>query len=340
MVISMKAITKKKMLSLVLGLIMAVGLMGLTGCSGNKVVTLGITQIIDHPSLDVCRQGALDRLAELGYPEGENFVVKYESAQGDPAVASTIAQQFVSDNVNVILAISTPSAQAAYGAAQTAGIPVVFSAVTDPVAAQIADASGAPLPNITGTSDLMPMEASFDLIKALVPDAVKVGILHNTSEVNSDVLLALAQEIAAGRGMEVIDMGITSTNEISAALDALLPQVDVMLNLTDNMVVAAMPLIADKTMAAGVPLFGSEDQQVLNGALASAGIDYYKLGKQTGEMIAKILDGTPAQEIAIETLKDPKLTVNTQVAEQLGIVIPAEILAKAEQVTTTGTQGE
>lgn len=333
----------KKNVALILGILLTAGILLMAGCtqqsvqsgSQQQVITIGITQIVDHPSLDVCRQGALDKLAELGYPEGEKFIVKYESAQGESANASTIAQQFVSDKVNIILAISTPSAQSAYGAAMDAGIPVVFSAVTDPVAAQIAAEDGSSLDNITGTSDVMPMESSFDLIKAIVPDAVKVGILHNTSEVNSDVLLALAQEVAAAKGMEVIDMGITSTNEISAALDVLLPQVDVMLNLTDNMVVSAMPLLASKTLEAGVPLFGSEDQQVLNGALASAGIDYYNLGQQTGAMIAKILEGTPAKDIPIEALEDAQIFVNTEVAEQMGITIPEDVLSQAEQVTTT-----
>lgn len=306
----------------------------LSGCTKSKVTTLGISQIVDHPALNACRQGAIDKLAELGYVEGEDFVIDYQDSQGDPAVGSTIAQKFVSDKVDVILAISTPSAQAAYGAALEVGIPVVFSAVTDPVIAEIADKDGSPLENITGTSDEMPMDASFDLIKAIFPEATKVGILHNTSEVNSDVQLEQAREIAAANGMEVIDIGITSTNEIATALDTILPKVDVMLTLTDNMVVSAMPLMVERTIEANVPMFGSEDSQVLRGALASVGLDYYKLGLQTGAMIAKILDGTPAQDIPIERLKEFKLTINTEVAEQLGVTIPEDLLEKAEKVTT------
>ncbi len=291
-------------------------------CGGKDQIVIGITQIVDHPSLDVCRQGAIDQLKAEGFVEGENLTVVYQSAQGDPAVASTIAQQYVADKVNVILAISTPSAQAAYATAMDKGIPVVFSAVTDPVAAEIAAADGSPLEGITGTSDEMPMEETFKMIQAMLPDAKKIGILHNTSEVNSDVQLAQAQALSAEFGMEIIDAGITSTNEIATALDTLLQEVDCMMNLTDNMVVSSMPLLKDKCLEANIPLFGSEDEQVKNGALASAGIDYYQLGIQTGTMIASILKGEAAANISIETLKEAKVTINTDIAEALGIQIP------------------
>ena len=280
----------KKMTVIALCLIMIAGL-AFAGCQkkDDGKVTLGATQIVDHPALNACRQGALDKLAELGYVEGENLMLDYQDAQNDASVSSTIAQKFVSDKVDAILAISTPSAQSAYGAALADGIPVVFSAVTDPVAAEIANADGTPLDTMTGTSDQMPMDETFKLIKQLVPDAVKVGILHNTSEVNSDVLLVLANEVAAEYGMEIVDKGVTSTNDISMTVDAILPEIDVMLTLTDNMVVSSLPLILEKTYAAGIPVFGSEDSQVTRGSLASAGVDYYRLGLQTGEMIAKIL---------------------------------------------------
>ncbi len=303
-----------------------------------KVFVLGATQIVDHPALNACREGALEKLAELGYVVDENLVVDYQDSQGDPAVGSTIAQKFVSDKVDAILAISTPSAQSAYGAALADGIPVVFSAVTDPVAAEIANEDGTPLDTMTGTSDQMPMDETFKLIKQLVPDAVKVGILHNTSEVNSDVLLVLANEVAAEYGMEIVDKGITTTNDIATTVDAILPEIDVMLTLTDNMVVSSLPLILEKTYAAGIPVFGSEDSQVTRGSLASAGVDYYRLGLQTGEMIAKIFDGTPASEIEISTLKDAMVVVNTEVAEMLGITIPQALLddeAVSKVVTET-----
>lgn len=328
----MKMIKRTKTIAIVVAIIMLFAIAVFTGCQKNTATVLGITQIVDHPSLDNCRNGSIDRLEELGYKEGEDFVIKYQSAQGDPSVASTIAGQFVSDKVDIILAISTPSAQAAYGSAMSQKIPVVFSGVTDPVVAELASKDGSSLENITGTSDQMPMSDEFELIKTLMPNAKKVGILHNTSEVNSDVQLKHAQEIARQNGMEVVDVGITSTNDIASALDVIIPQIDIMLNLTDNMVVSALPLIIERTMEANIPVIGSEEEQVKNGALASAGIDYYNLGRQSGEMIAKILDGTPAKDIPIEKIKDVKLTVNMDAASKLGIEIPNDILDKSDVV--------
>ena len=290
--------------------------------AGSETFVIGISQIVDHPSLNVCRQGAIDMLAELGYVEGENLVINYQDAQGEMAVATTIAQQFVTDKVDLILAIATPTAQAAYAAAIETDIPIVFSAVSAPIEAALANEDGSNLAGVTGTSDELPVDATFQLIKALVPGAVKIGILHNTSEVNSDVQLAQAKELAPTYGMEIIDAGISSTNEIASALDTLLPQVDVVMNLTDNMVVSSMPLVVQKCNEAMIPLFGSEDTQVSVGALASAGVDYYALGQLTGEMIASILGGTPAQDIALAKLTEPMLIVNSDQAELLGITVP------------------
>lgn len=298
---------------------------------------VAITQIVDHPSLNVCKDGAIDKLAELGYVDGENISISFENAQGDPSVATTIAQQFVSDKADVIMAIATPSAQAAYAA--TAGsIPVVFAAVSEPAAAGLANEDGTNLAGVTGTSDKLPVAATFDLIKALTPDAVKIGIIHNTSEVNSDVQLAEAQTKAADYGFEIIDAGITSTNEIASALDTLLPQVDVMMNLTDNMVVSSLPLVVQKCNEAKIPLYGSEDTQVKGGALASAGVDYYTLGQMAGEMIAKILDGTAAETLPIATMGEPMLTVNSDQLTLLGITVPDDLSDRVTLVTTEAAE--
>lgn len=317
--------TLLKVITAVFVLVLAIAVFA--GCGGKTVPTVGISQIVDHPSLNVCRQGAIDKLEELGYKDGENIKFNHQNAQGDAAVANTIAQQFVSDKVDVILAIATPNAQAAYAVAMDE-VPVVFSAVSAPEEAGLAAEDGSTLKNITGTSDKLPMDATFKLIKALLPDTVKVGILHTTSEVNSDVQLELAQSIAPEFGMEIIDVGVTSTNEVASALDTLLPQVDVMMNLTDNTVVSALALVIEKCNEAKVPLFGSEDTQVKAGALASAGVDYYQLGQKNGEMIAAILEGTPAEDISIETIKQPMLIINSDQASFLGIEVPAEISAE------------
>ena len=295
--------------------------------------TIGITQIVDHPSLNLCRQGAIDKLAELGFVEGENLTIQYEDAQGDTNIATTIAQQFVSDDVDAIIAIATPSAQASYAAAM-GQIPVIFSAVSEPAAAGLANEDGTNIAGITGTSDKLPVEATFKLIQQLTPDVATIGILHNTSEVNSDVQLAQAQETAPEYGFTIVDVGITSTNEISSALDTLLPQVDAIMNLTDNMVVSSLPIIVQRCNEAMIPLYGSEDTQVTNGALASAGVDYYALGEITGEMVANVLLGTSAEEIAIAALTDPMLIVNSDQVELLGITVSEDLMENVEFVTT------
>jgi putative ABC transport system substrate-binding protein len=301
-----------------------------------SMVVVGISQIVDHPSLNVCREGAIDKLVELGYVEGENITFSYQDAQGEMSNATAIGQQFVSDKVDAIFAIATPMAQAAYAAAIDTGIPIVFSAVSAPIEAELANADGSNVTGVTGTSDELPVDATFQLIKALVPDAVKVGILHSTSEVNSDVQLAQAQEMAPEFGMEIVDVGITSTNEVASALDVLLPQVDVVMNLTDNTVVNALAMVVQKCDEAGIPLFGSEDTQVARGALASAGVDYYALGQKTGEMIAAILEGTPAEDIAIAKLTEPMLIVNSDQVEKLGITVPDSL--PISYVTTETTE--
>lgn len=299
----------------------------------SKSFKIGITQIVDHPSLNVCRQGALDKLAELGYVEGDNLTVDYQNAQGEMTNATTIGQQFVSDKVDVIMAIATPTAQAAYAAAN-GNIPVVFSAVSEPAAADLANKDGSNIAGVTGTSDKLPVAATFEIIKALTPDAVKVGILHNTGEVNSDVQLKEAKDKSGEYGFEIIDVGVTSTNEIASALDTLLPQVDVIMNLTDNMVVASLPLLVQKCNEAKIPLYGSEDTQVKGGALASAGVDYYVLGQMTGEMIAKIFEGAMAEELPIAAMTEPILTVNSEQLELLGLTVPDSISDRVTLVTT------
>ena len=309
------------------------------GTSSNMVegtFTIGITQIVDHPSLNLCRQGAIDKLAELGYVEGENLTINYEDAQGDPNIAMTIGQQFVSDKVNAIVAIATPSAQAAY-AASMGQIPVIFSAVSEPSAAGLTNEDGTNLAGVTGTSDKLPVDATFKLIQALTPDVKAIGILHNTSEINSDVQLAQAQEMAASYGFTIVEVGITSTNEISSALDTLLPQVDAVMNLTDNMVVSSLPIIVQRCNEAKIPLYGSEDTQVKAGALASAGVDYYALGQITGQMVADVLSGKAAEQIATAALTEPMMIVNSDQVTLLGITVSDEVKDAVQFVTTETT---
>ena len=203
----------------------------------DEVIHIGIIQFAEHGSLDNCRIGFIEGLAEEGFVEGENVVFDIQNAQADTAISAQIAD-VMAGKYDMICAIATPAAMAAFNAAEDAGIPVIYTAVSDPVSAMLAGADGKNPGNITGTSDALPVEAQLKLIRALMPNATKIGILHTTSETNSDATLALYKELAPNYGFEIIDKGISTGADLPMALDALLPQVDCTTNLTDNTVVS------------------------------------------------------------------------------------------------------
>ncbi|MGN1097354.1 MAG: ABC transporter substrate-binding protein [Clostridia bacterium] len=295
-----------------------------------KVYKVGITQIADHPSLDNCREGFIQGLADGGYVEGENLEIIYNNAQGDTNIATTIAQQFVTQKVDLMGAIATPSAMACYAAGKDAGIPLIFCAVSDPVAAQLVPEMGKAGDGVTGVSDLIPVEKQLDLIHTLLPEAVKVGILYNTSEVNSETQIGEYQAKAGDFGLEIVAIGVSAANEIPLAAERLVAQVDCVVNLTDNLIVENLPMLLEKAGEAGIPVFGSEEEQVKNGCIASEGLDYVSLGRQTGAMAAKVLSGEDISTIGSEYVEESKLTINKAVADSLGVVIPEELAARAE----------
>lgn len=294
-----------------------------------KVFHIGIIQFAEHGSLDNCRQGFIEGLAEEGFVEGENVVFDYQNAEADTGIAAQIADQFA-NSCDLICAIATPVAQAAYNVAEDAGIPVIYTAVSDPVAAQLANADGTNPGQVTGTSDALPVEAQLKLIRAIMPDATKIGILHTTSETNSDSTLATYRELAANYGFEIVDQGISMGSDIPMALDALLPQVDCTTNLTDNTVVQNLPIVLEASKEAGKPVFGSEIEQVANGCVASEGIEYVELGRQTGRMAAKVLKGeAQASEIPYEIISNSYLYVNQAAMAEYGLTLPEELTERA-----------
>lgn len=299
--------------------------------STNKQIKIGISQIVEHPALDSAKNGFIDALKEKGYDDGKNIKIDFQNAQGEPANTQTIAKKFVSDKVDMILAIATPSAQAAYNA--TKDIPILITAVTDPVQAGLAKSLTKSETNVTGTSDNVPIETQFDLLKKLVPNAKKVGIIYNTSESNSEIQVNSAKKAAPSDGLEIVTMGITNVNDIPQTLSSLVGKIDVLYVPTDNMVVSSMPIIADQCFKNNIPIIGSEKGQVTQGALATTGIDYYKLGKQTGLVAVDVINGKKPTDIAITTLSEMQLVVNTDAAKKLNIAIPKDIEAKAEKVT-------
>ena len=295
--------------------------------------TIGIGQFAEHGSLDNCREGFLQGLAEEGFVEGENLTVLYQNAQADGANSSQIATNFVGRNVDLICAIATPMAQSAYSAAMETEIPVIYTAVTDPVAAELATEDGAPVGNITGTSDELPMKAQLAMIRQILPEAKTIGIMYTTSEVNSESTIAQYKELAPDYGFEIVETGISSSADVSLAADSLLTQVDCMTNLTDNTVVASLPVILDKANALNIPVFGSEIEQVRIGCLAAMGLDYIELGKQTGHMAAQVLKGeAEASQMNYEVIEEAAFYGNSKVAENLGITLPEELTSQAVEL--------
>ncbi|PJJ28552.1 ABC transporter substrate-binding protein [Lacrimispora celerecrescens] len=297
--------------------------------------TIGVGQFAEHGSLDNCREGFLQGLAEEGIEEGKNLTVMYENAQADGGTASQIVNNFLSKKVDLICGIATPMAQAAYSGAKKASVPVIFTAVTDPVAAALANEDGTPVGEITGTSDKLPVEKQLEMIRKILPDAKTIGILYSTSEVNSETAIKEYKAAAASYGFEIVEGPVSATADIPLATDSILEKVDCLNNLTDNTVVSSLPLILDKAGKKNIPVFGSEVEQVKIGCLASIGLDYVDLGKQTGIMAAKVLKGeAKASEINFEVIKEAAFYGNSKVAENLGITLPSELTGSAAEIFT------
>ncbi len=294
------------------------------GCQ-KKVATIGISQYGEHASLDNCRKGFIEGLVEAGLKEDEDFKIDYQNAGFDDAIATQIAQNFSSNNVALMCAIATPSATACFAAAEDKDIPVVFTAITDPVQAKLDKG------NVTGTSDKLPVDAQLDLIRTLQPDADTIGIIYTLSEPNSVSAIAEYEQKGPEYGFTIISVGVTQQSEVTLAADTMIAKkVDCLSNLTDNNVVGVLSSVLEKTREAGIPVYGSEVEQVKIGCVAAAGIDYFQLGKQTGAIAAKILNKeAKASEIPYETISEYGIYVNSGALAELGIELPAEISAKA-----------
>lgn len=300
--------------------------------SGEDVLKIGILQFAQHPSLDNCREGVIEGLKEDGFVEGKNLKIDYQNAQADMGISAQIASSFVSNKVDMIIAIATPAAMSAYNATLNTDIPVVYTALSDPVAAQVADENKNPVGNITGTSDILPVEEQLKMIREILPDAKNIGILHTSSEANSDSMLKIYKNLAGKYNFKIVDEAINTTSDIPLATDNILSKVDAITNLLDNTVVNSLPTILDKANEKKIPVFGSEIEQVKMGCLGSEGIEYISLGNQTGKMASKILKGEKkAKEMPYETILEPNLYLNSKVAENLGIKIPKDLVDRAAE---------
>ena len=288
---------------------------------------IGINQLAQHGSLDNCREGFIEGLKEAGLVEGEDFKIEYQNASGDPSIIKQISDGFSAKNVAMMVGIATNSAVSCFAAAEDKDIPVVFIAVSDPVGAKLTEG------NVTGISDLLPVTAQLELIRKMQPDAKKIGIIYTLSEPNSVSTIELYKNSAADYGFELEIVGITEQSQVTQAVDTIIAKgVDCFTNLTDNTVVEVLPAILEKTDEAGIPVYGSEIEQVELGCVGSAGIDYIELGKTAGKMAAKILKGeAKASDMPYETVRDFSYYVNSKAAERFGITIPADIASSATE---------
>ncbi len=317
-----------KKISLMILVMIIFGSMGCAGAEEARVPVIGINQFGEHASLDNCREGVVQGLLDAGLTEGEDFTLDYQNAGFDTGIATQIAQNFSANQVALMVAIATPSATASYAAAEDKDIPVVFTAITDPVEAKLDQG------NVTGTSDKLPVEAQLDLIRQMQPEADTIGILYTTSEPNSVSAIAEYQLHAGAYGFSIEAIGVTQQSEVTLAADSLISKgVDCFSNLTDNNVVGVLSSVLEKTDAAGIPVYGSEVEQVKLGAVAAAGIDYFELGRQTGSMVARILLGeATADEIPYETISEYGIYYHSDALARMGLVLPEELLAKAIDV--------
>jgi putative ABC transport system substrate-binding protein len=305
----------------------------MSGCQGEEVETIGISQIVTHPALDATREGIIQGLADKGYVDGENVAIDYQNSEGDMSLVASIAQQFVTDKVDIIISIATPNSQAAISAAEGTGIPVVFTAVTDPVGSEmVSNWESHPDENVTGVSDMIVVSDDVDLIVNILPGFKKLGTLYNAGESNSVFLVEKLNETCDAKGIEVVEKTVSTSADVLSAAQSLVGQVDAIWVGTDNTVVTAFEALVGVCEENDIPLFAADEDSIVRGAIAAYSFDYYDIGYQTGEMVAKILAGTPASEIPVEKGKIISLSVNTAASERMGITLPQAIIDKAATI--------
>lgn len=298
--------------------------------SGAEMKEVAITYIIDHPAIDAARRGIIDELAEGGYKEGETLTLHVQSAQGSMPTQLQIAKEFAGMKPDLLVAISTPSAQALQSAA--GDIPVLFSAVTDPVDAKLVDSLEAPGGTITGTSDKQPFGPTLKLIRSLVPDATKIGVIYNAGEANSvSQIDALKAEIGEF-DLQLEESTASQTAMVGDAALSLAGRADAILIPTDSTVVAAIESVVNVGNKARIPVFASDTDSVERGALAALGFDYYKLGRLTGQMALRVLRGESPGSIPVGTLDTQDLYLNRTSAASMGVTLPDSILETATKV--------
>lgn len=304
--------------------------MSAAGVAAAQDKFVAITAIVEHPALDAVRDGVIKQLEKEGFVQGKNLKVKYQSAQGNTGTAAQIARQFIGEKPDAIVAIATPSAQAVVAATKT--IPVVFSAITDPVAAQLVKSKEASGTNVTGVSDILELQPQIDLIKKVVPNAKKVGVVYNPGEANSAVVVKQLKEVLVGQGLELVEASAPRSVDVSSAARSLIGKVDVIYTTTDNNVVSAYEALVKVGNEADIPLVASDTASVERGAVAALGLNYFNIGEQTGAIVSRVLKGEAPGSIAFETSKNLALHLNKKAAAEQGVSLNDDLVKTAEKV--------
>ena len=334
----MFSLKKSKVKAVAAGLMLTLAL-GVLGCGGDKKeapkkaekVNVGIVQLVEHAALDAANKGFVEGLASKGYKEGQNIAYDRQNAQADQSNLQNIAHRFVNNKVNLICAIATPAAQTV--ANVTSDIPIVATAVTDYKTAKLVKDNAKPGTNVTGTTDMNPVEQQLDLLLKVVPNAKSVGTIYCSSEVNSQLQVDILKKAATAKGVTIKEATVSNVNDIQQAARSLVGKVQAIYVPTDNVLASAMPTLVSVTEEAKLPVICGEGGMVKAGGLATLGVDYYKLGFQAGEMAADILGGkSKPADMAIQAQKEFKAMVNVKEAEKIGLKVPEDVLKGAELV--------
>lgn len=310
---------------------------GVSSLAGAQPLVIGITQIVEHPALDAARDGFIAALEEAGFKEGEDVVYDLQNAQGDFTNAISIAQKFKDDKVDMILAIATPTAQAA--AQVNKDIPIIINAVTDPVAANLVQSWESSGNNVTGISDAAPNKQQVELIPLFLPEVKSIGVIYNAGEVNSVVQIEIARETSKELGLNLIEVTVSNSSEVLMAAQSLVGRVEAIYIVTDNTVVSALESVIKVCNQEKIVLIVADPSSVDKGALASYGIDYFSLGKKSGEIAIQIINGAKPSDIPIQTITDPKelqFVVNLDTAKTIGLSVSEEIIKAADKIIKDG----
>ncbi len=323
---------------ILIALIVLVGSILLGGCGsaetgnnkGEKVYKIGIMQLVQHPALDAANKGFIKGLASKGFVEGKNITIDQQNAQGDQSNLNTIGQRFLSEKEDLIAVIATPAAQTMGNLTKT--IPIVGMAITDYEAAKLVQSNDKPGGNITGTSDLIPTEKQVDLMMQILPNLKKVGVIYNSSEINSEVQVKAFKKYAESKGLTVVEGTVSSVNDVPQVAQNLVRSgIEAVYIPTDNVMASAIPSLLKVTNEAKIPVFPSEEALVKAGCIAVYSLNYEQLGFQAGVMAAAILNGSKPSEMPIERQNNMSLVINKEAASLIGLTIPSDVLSKASQ---------